>query len=293
MAFENISDLVKESEFKVFKDIAATEKGAVIAACLPKGAELSRKDIDNLTEYVKAEGGSGLAYFRVVEGKLDSPIAKFFPETLQKKLIEKLKANAGDMILCVADERPKALKLLGLVRLQLGKTRGLIDTKQFHFSWVTDFPLFQFDAEENRWVSEHHPFTSPNMEDWSKHKASGNLGAIRSSAYDLVLNGNEVASGSIRIHRPDLQKEIFDTIGLGEEEIQERFGFLLKAFRFGAPPHGGIALGIDRIVAIIMGVDSIREVIAFPKNQKAVDPMTSAPSPVNEKQLKELGIKIR
>ena len=182
--------------------------------------------------------------------------------------------------------------MLGALRLYISKWKALVKPGTFHFSWVMDFPLFQFDAEDNRWVSEHHPFTSPNAEDWQKYKSAGELGKIRSRAYDLVLNGNEIASGSIRIHKRELQREIFDTIGLTEKEITERFGFLLKAFEFGAPPHGGVALGIDRVLTILLGLDSIRDVIAFPKNQKAVDPMTEAPSPVNEKQLKELGIKI-
>jgi aspartyl-tRNA synthetase len=156
-----------------------------------------------------------------------------------------------------------------------------------------DFPLFKYNEEEKRWDSEHHPFTSPDTADWAKHLPTGELEKIRSRAYDLVLNGNEIASGSIRINKRDLQKEIFKTIGLDEKEASERFGFLLKAFEFGPPPHGGIALGIDRVITILLGLESIREVIAFPKNQKAVDPMTDAPSPVAERQLKELGVKLR
>ena len=236
----------------------------------------------------------GLAYFKVDGGKLDSPIAKFFSEDVHKKLIQTFNASEGDLILIVADERAKALKVLGSLRLHAAKWKNLISASQFHFSWVMDFPLFKHNEEEKHWESEHHPFTSPNIEDWEKYKKK-TLGPekVRSRAYDLVLNGNEIASGSIRIHNEGLQKEIFESIGINEKEAQLRFGFLLKAFKFSAPPHGGIALGIDRVLTILLGLDSIREVIAFPKNQKAVCLMTDAPSPVNERQLKELGIKIR
>ncbi len=292
LEFGDASDIVKNCEFKVFKDTVAKEKGAVIGICVPK-PEASRKDIDNLTEFVKGEGALGLAYFKVEAGKLDSPIAKFVDEAAQKKLIDLFKANPGDLLLFIADDRKKTLKVLGALRLQVSKWKNWVKPGTFHFSWVTDFPLFQWNEEDKRWDSEHHPFTCPNLEDWKKYKPSGELGKVRSRAYDLVLNGNEIASGSVRIHSRELQKEIFDTIGLSEEDINARFAFLLKAFEFGAPPHGGVALGIDRVLTILLGLDSIREVIAFPKNQKAQDPMTDAPSPVHEKQLRETGIKIR
>ena len=204
-----------------------------------------------------------------------------------------MSAGNGDLIVFAADERHKALKVLGTIRVFCAKWKHWAKPDTFHFSWVTDFPLFKWNEDGKRWDSEHHPFTSPHLEDWNKHKPTGKLEHIRSSAYDLVLNGNELASGSIRIHDRDLQREIFKTIGLDEKEAENRFGFLLKAFEYGPPPHGGIALGIDRVVTILLGLSSIREVIAFPKNQKAVDPMTEAPSPVDERQLKDLGIKIR
>lgn len=286
------SALVKNCQFKVFKDTLAKENGVVVGICVPK-PEASRKDIDTLTEFVKAEGALGLAYFKVENGKLESPIAKFIDEKIQRELIHLFKAGPGDLLLFIADDQKKARKVLGALRLQVSKLKNLVKSGSFHFAWITDFPLFQWNEAEKRWDSEHHPFTCPNFEDWKKYKPSGEFGKIRSRAYDLVLNGNEIASGSVRIHDSGLQKEIFDTIGLSEKEITERFSFLLKAFGFGAPPHGGIALGIDRVLAILLGLDSIREVIAFPKNQKAVCPMTEAPSPVNERQLKELGIKIR
>ena len=287
----DISDIAKACGFSVFATAAKASGGAVLGLCLPK-ADASRKEIDLLTEYAKSEGASGLAYFKVTENGLEAPIAKFFSPEELLKIQNEFKAAAGDLIVFVADETKKASKILGLVRLYFAKAKNLQKTGTFHFTWITDFPLFQHDAEENRWVSEHHPFTSPHLEDWKKYKPTGDLGKIRSRAYDLVLNGNEIASGSIRIHSRDLQNEIFETIGLSKEEIQNRFGFLLGAFQYGTPPHGGLAFGIDRVLTILLGLDSIREVIAFPKNQKAIDPMTDAPSPVHTKQLRELGIKI-
>ncbi len=292
LEFGDASELVRQSEFKVFKDTVANEKGAVIGLCVPK-PEVSRKDIDNLTELAKAEGAVGLAYFKVEEGRLESPIAKFIDEKTQKSLIALFKASPGDLLLFIADERKKAQKILGALRLHISRWKEYVKAGTFHFSWVTDFPLFQWNEEGQRWDSEHHPFTSPNFEDWEKYKSAGEYGKIRSRAYDLVLNGNEIASGSVRIHEEHLQKQIFEMIGLSEKDINVRFAFLLKAFQYGAPPHGGIALGIDRVMTILLGLDSIREVIAFPKNQKAMDTMTDAPSPVDEKQLRELGVKLR
>ncbi|MGH7198342.1 MAG: aspartate--tRNA ligase [Candidatus Omnitrophota bacterium] len=295
MEFQDVSGAVKGAEFKVFQEVLSKPGGAVAGFCLKGGAEISRSEVDGLTEFVKGEGALGLAYFKVAAGKLDSPIAKFLSPGIQQDLIQTMKASPGDLLLFIADERPKALKILGALRLHVAKWKKLIPEGQFHFAWVLDFPLFKYNEEEKRWESEHHPFTSPNEEDWKTYKNSGGAHpeAVRSRAYDIVLNGNEIGSGSIRIHSEARQKEIFDAIGLSKEEIEKRFGFLLKAFKFGAPPHGGIALGIDRVITILLGLDSIREVIAFPKNQKAVCPMTEAPSPVSERQLKELGIKIR
>ena len=289
----DLSSYFKGTEFKIFKEALAKREGRVLSLTLPKPGEVSRKDIDGLTAFAKNEGAAGLAYFKADGQKLDSPIVKFFDPKLQVEVIQALQVSSGDLILIVADEKEKARKVLGALRTHLAKWKKLANKQEFHFSWVTDFPLFKWNEEEKRWDSEHHPFTSPNEEDWKKFSGSKDLEKIRSRAYDLVLNGNEIASGSVRIHSEARQKEIFDTIGLSKQEAESRFGFLLKAFRFGAPPHGGIALGIDRLVTILLGLESIREVIAFPKNQKAVDPMTDAPSPVSEKQLKELGIKIR
>ena len=296
---QDMTLLAKQSTMDLFRNA-----DTILAMCLPWGNP-SRKDIDDLDTFVKAEGAGGLPYLKVTPPaaasqdiprehlQLTSPIAKFFSESLQKQIIKDLNAHDGDLIVCAIGDRKKSQKILGSLRLHVSKLKGLAKSDTFHFSWITDFPLFQRNEEEKRWDSEHHPFTSPHMEDWNKHKASGELEKIRSSAYDLVLNGNEIASGSIRIHDRALQREIFKTIGLDEKEAESRFGFLLKAFEFGPPPHGGIALGIDRVITILLGLTSIREVIAFPKNQKAADPMTDAPSGVAEKQLKELGIRIR
>jgi aspartyl-tRNA synthetase len=283
----DVDALVKKSEFKVFKDAPY-----VLGLCLPK-MDASRKDIDTLTEFAKAEGAGGLAYFKAEGGKLESPITKFFSPEILEELRKKFDAKDGDLVVFAADKRAKAEKVLGAIRLHVSKQKGWAQPGSFHFSWITEFPLFKWNEEDKRWDSEHHPFTSPDLEEWARYKPTGELDRIRSSAYDLVLNGNEIASGSIRIHNRDLQREIFKTIGLDEKEAENRFGFLLKAFEYGPPPHGGIALGIDRVVMLLLGLSSIREVIAFPKNQKAVDPMTSAPSPVDERQLKDLGIKLR
>ncbi len=295
---KDLSHLANESEFRIFREAIAANK-AVRGICVPWGSTLSRKETDDLIAFAKAEGASGLAPFQVTttESKviLTSLIAKFFSPDLQDRIGKFFDAKAGDMILTVADDTAIALKALSALRLRFKDRELRSDGKQseFHFGWVTDFPLFKYNNEEKRWDSEHHPFTSPNLEDWAKYKKTGEWGKIRSRAYDLVLNGNEIASGSVRIHKKELQKEIFEAIGLDEKEAENRFGFLLKAFEFGPPPHGGIALGLDRVITILLGLDSIREVIAFPKNQKAADPMTDAPSPVAERQLKELGIKIR
>ena len=295
MKIQDVSDLVRDCEFRVFKD--ALSSGKVLGRCLGELDKHSRGDIDALTEYAKSEGALGLPYFKVENDRLDAPIAKFFKPEALESIKNKFAAKNGDLIVFALGDSRKAQKLLGAVRLHVRKSDRFFKDRpisgSFHFSWITDFPLFQWNEEGKRWDSEHHPFTCPHLEDWKKYRPTGELGKIRSRAYDLVLNGNEIASGSVRIHNRALQKEIFDAIGLGEEEINTRFAFLLKAFEFGAPPHGGIALGIDRVVAILLGLESIREVIAFPKNQKATDPMTDAPSPVDEKQLRELGIKLR
>ena len=289
---KDVTEIMRNAEFKIFKEAANKPGGAVLALCLPK-VEATRKEIDTLTELAKAEGAGGLAYFKIEGGAIVAPIDKFFKSGELAAVSEQFNAGVGALVVFAADERHKAQKVLGALRLYASKWKSWAKPGSFHFSWITEFPLFKRNEEEKRWDSEHHPFTSPNLTDWDKYKPTGELDKISSSAYDLVLNGNEIASGSIRIHQREIQREIFKTIGLEEKEAEKRFGFLLKAFDFGPPPHGGIALGIDRVVTILLGLSSIREVIAFPKNQKAVDPMTEAPSPVEERQLKDLGIKLR
>ena len=292
MKIKMVSSIAGRTNVKIFTDIIAGG-GSVLGICVSQGASVSRKDMDLLREFAKNEGALGLADFKVAGKALESPLAKNIETGLQNKLIDEFEASDGDLILLIADGLAKALKVAGALRLYISKWRNLAPPNQFEFAWITDFPLFKYNEEEKKWDSEHHPFTSPDLEDWEKYRRAGELGKIKSRAYDLVLNGSEIASGSVRIHKKELQKQIFETIGLEEKEVGSRFGFLLRAFEFGPPPHGGIALGLDRVIAILLGLDSIRDAIAFPKNQKAADPMTDAPSPVDERQLKELGINIR
>jgi aspartyl-tRNA synthetase len=226
----------------------------------------------------------------VEEGGLASPITKFFKPEEMDIIRRKTGAKTGDMIFMVADTQEVVWDSLGALRLKIGKDRGLIDRDKFDFLWVVDFPLFKFNKDEKRWVSEHHPFTFFRKEDMPLMD-KGDLGKIRSLSYDLVLNGSEIGSGSIRIHKKDVQKKIFEVLGLTDEECEKKFGFLLEAFRYGPPPHGGIAFGMDRLVTLFTRDISIREVIPFPKTQKGVCPLTGAPSYVDDKQLRELGIK--
>ena len=290
LALEDISAIVAGTDFKVFAEVLKNQ-GVVKAICAPGIAGYSRKEIEDLTKLANEFGAKGLAWFKVNAGVMESPIAKFFkPETLAK-LQQTMGAKDGDMILIVADAPKIVAESLGRLRMHLGDKLNLINKKEFNFSWVIDFPLFQYNAEEKRWESEHHPFTAPNYDD--VHYFETDPGMMRSQSYDLVLNGTEIASGSIRIHRKEIQEQIFKTLGIGAEEAKEKFGFLLEAFEYGAPPHGGIAPGLDRLVTIMLGEDSIRQVIAFPKTQKAVDVMTDAPGQVSENQLRELHIKLR
>ena len=285
----DFSEDVKESEFKVFKSVV-DGGGIVKGLAAPGYAGISRKEIDNLTNFVAEYGAKGLAFFKVEEDKVTSPITKFFSEEQIKKFVEKTGAKPGDMIFMVADEKEVVLNSLGALRLKIGKEKGLIDKDKFNFLWVINFPLFKYNQENKRWVSEHHPFTNFQEEDL-KFFESGELDKIRSKSYDLVLNGSEIGSGSIRIHKSDVQKKIFETLGLTDEECEEKFGFLLKAFQYGPPPHGGVAFGLDRLVTLFTGDSSIREVIPFPKTQKGTCLLTDAPSVVDDKQLRELGIK--
>jgi aspartyl-tRNA synthetase len=294
MKIFHITEYAKGTEFKVFNDVI--EKGGLIAGIKLEGKEISRKKIDELTEFVKKSGLGGMSYIKVTASEISSPIKKFLSEEILNKIISKFTAKAGDTIFILSSEKRKlVLETLGNMRIKLADQYLKDEIKdKFEFLWVTDFPLFTWDEKENRFVSEHHPFTAPKEEflpnlDSSNHD---DIAKIKADCYDLVLNGNELGSGSIRIHTGDVQRKIFKIIGLTEEEAKEKFGFLLEAFRYGAPPHGGAAFGFDRIAALLTGETSIKEFIAFPKTTNAVSLMEGSPSGVDNKQLKELGIKI-
>lgn len=285
-----ITDLVAKSNFKVFADVAAS--GGLVKALNAKGcATFSRKELDDLTEFVKIYGAKGLAWVKVTEGGWQSPIAKFFTDAELAALNDKLGAEVGDLLLFMADKPGIANEALGRLRGHLGQKLGLADKQDYKFVWITDFPLFEYDDEEKRHVAVHHPFTAPLEEDVPL--LDSEPGKVRAQAYDLVLNGSEVGGGSIRIHDQTVQSRMFEMLGIGEEEQREKFGFLLDALNFGAPPHGGIAFGLDRLMMILTGADSIRDVIAFPKTQKATCLLSEAPNDVDEKQLRELGIRLR
>ncbi len=287
MELKDISDIVADCGFKVFS--GAVKSGGQVKGINAKGCgNYSRKDIDDLTKFAAIYGAKGLAWMIIEEGGIKSPIAKFFTDEELTKIKEILEAETGDLLLFVADEPNIVAETLGHLRIEFGKRLNLINHKEFKFVWVTKFPLLEFDEEENRWVSIHHPFTSPVDEDLSILESEP--GKVRAKAYDLALNGLELGGGSIRIHRRNVQEQIFKLLGLSEEDIENKFGFMLKAFEYGTPPHGGIALGMDRMVMLLAGRSSIRDVIAFPKTQSASDLMTEAPSLVDPGQLEELHI---
>ena len=290
MELVDLTDTLKGGQFQTFEKVIAG--GGIVKALNLKGrADISRSEIDGLTETAIKLGAKGLAYFKVGDGAVDCPIAKFFDETRVKAMLTKMDAVKGDMILAVADKKETVNDVLARLRVALAEKYGLIDKNKFNFLWVVEFPWFKYNNEEKRWEAEHHPFTAPYDEDIKLIETHPEK--VRAKAYDLVLNGTEISSGSIRIHDSETQLMIFKAIGLGEEEIKSRFGFLLEAFSYGAPPHGGIAPGLDRLIAMMTGSESIRDVIAFPKTQKAVCFMTGAPSDVSEKQLKELGLNLK
>ena len=292
MELVEITNLVKDCQFKIFHEVV--KKGGKVIAINAKGCgSYSRGQIDELIEFVKGYAAKGLANFKVEEKGLVSQIDKFFTKEELSAIKEVLSAENGDMIFIVADAEKTALDSMANLRKLLGQRLGLIDGKTFDFVWIVDFPLFKYNDEEKRWESEHHPFTSCHPDDLALLEKGKDLGSIRSRSYDLVINGTEIGSGSIRIHDRSMQELIFKTIGISDEQAKSRFGFLLDAFKYGAPPHGGVAFGLDRLMTFFTGSESIRDVIAFPKTQKAFDPMTSAPSPVDEKQLNELNIKIK
>lgn len=287
-----LTDLFQNSQFKVFRDVIE-KKGIIKAIKIDKQylkEDLSRKDLDDLTEFVKIYGAKGLAWIKIQETEWQSPIVKFFSEEEKKGLANQLDVKPGDLVLFVADKINVVNDSLGNLREKLGAKLGLIDPNQWNFVWVVDFPMFCYDETEKRLAAVHHPFTSPKTDDLSLLESEPEK--ARANAYDLVLNGNEIGGGSVRIHNRDVQQKVFDLLKISREEARDRFGFLLEALEYGAPPHGGLAFGLDRIVMLLTGSESIRDVIAFPKTQKGIDPMCDAPSTVQPEQLKELGIKI-
>ena len=288
MELQDVSDFAKQSEFKVFKD-AVSKGGLVKALVIQGGGTIPRSRIDALGETAKTFGAKGLAWVKIVEGgQLESVIAKFLDA--QKLLAVIPNAKVGDLILFGADRAPVVHDVLGRIRLLLGEELKLIDLKAWCPVWVLDFPLLEFDPLQKRHVALHHPFTAPRDEDVALLDTEPQQ--VYAKAYDLVVNGSEVGGGSIRIHRQDTQRKVFDLLGIGKEEAAEKFGFLLDALDYGAPPHGGIAFGLDRLIMLLGHTESIRDVIAFPKTQKAQDPMTEAPSRVDEGQLNDLHIKL-
>ncbi|MDD7794041.1 aspartate--tRNA ligase [Clostridium sp. 'White wine YQ'] len=290
MEIRDLSETVKNAEFKVFQD-ALVSGGSVRAICLKNGANMGRKDIDRLGEFVKTFKAKGLAWIQLKEEEIKSPISKFLKEDELKNIIDVMSAETGDMILIVADKNSVVFQSLGQLRLELAKKYDLIkDKNEFNFCWITEFPLLEYDEEEGRYFAAHHPFTCPMDEDLEYLESDP--GRVRAKAYDLVLNGEELGGGSIRIHDTKLQERMFGVLGFTQESAWERFGFLLEAFKFGPPPHGGLAFGFDRMIMFLAGTDNIKDVIAFPKNQNAYCPMTEAPNVTDEKQLVELGISI-
>lgn len=289
MEIKDLTQTVKDTEFVVFKN-AIENNGSVRAIVLPNGANLGRKDMDRMTEFIKTYKAKGLAYIQLKEEGVKSSIAKFFDEEKTQEIIDACCAKTGDAILIVADKNSVVFQSLGALRLDLAKKFEMFDKDEYNFAWVTEFPLLEFDEEENRYVAAHHPFTHPMDEDIEK--LSTDPGSVRAKAYDVILNGEELGGGSVRIHRQDLQEKMFELLGFTKEAAWARFGFLLEAFKYGPPPHAGLAFGFDRLIMFLAKTDNIKDVIAFPKNQNAYDPMTEAPNFVDEKQLTELGIQI-
>ena len=285
MLLQDLTELVKGVDFKVFSEAPAV-KAIVVKNAADK---YSRKDIDKLTEQAKQHGAKGLAWVKFTGGELAGPVAKFLTG-LSSELIDALQLEENDLVLFVADTLDVANAALGALRVRLGKELGLIDPAKFNYLWVVDWPMFEWSEEEGRYMSAHHPFTLPQAE--TAHELEGDLAKVRAIAYDIVLNGYELGGGSLRINQKELQERMFTALGFSKEDATEQFGFLLEAMDYGFPPHGGLALGLDRFVMLLAGEENIREVIAFPKNNKATDPMTQAPSTVATKQLEELSLQV-
>lgn len=287
----DVAELVKTSEFPVFTAAANDADGRVAALRIPGGASLSRKQIDEYAAHAAKYGAKGLAYIKVGEnGEISSPIQKFFSEEDFAALVAHVGAGNGDIVFFGAGGYNKVSDFMGALRLKAGKDFGLV-ADSWAPLWVTDFPMFEWDEEAQRYVALHHPFTAPAVDDIADLRAHAKTAVSR--GYDMVLNGNEIGGGSIRIHRPDMQSAVFELLGIGAEEARAKFGFLLDALNYGAPPHGGIAFGIDRIAALMAGTESIRDVIPFPKTTGAQDLMTDAPSPIVDEQLAEVHIQVR
>jgi len=290
----DVADCVKAVDFKVFAGPANDPDGRVVALRVPGGADISRKEIDDLTQFVGIYGAKGLAYIKVADranglAGLNSPIIKFMPEDSVLAMMNRVGAETGDIVFFGADKAKIVNEAMGALRLKIGHERGLAEG-EWKPLWVVDFPMFEWVEKEQRWFALHHPFTAPKG-DLAELKADP--GKALSRAYDMVLNGTEIGGGSVRIHRTDMQQEVFGLLGIGEEEARQKFGFLLNALKYGAPPHGGLAFGLDRLIMLMSGASSIREVMAFPKTQSAWCPMIDAPALVTDAQLRELGIRLR
>ncbi|MFB6363627.1 aspartate--tRNA ligase [Paenibacillus elgii] len=289
LELQDVSDIVAESGVQVFANVI--KKGGQVKALNAKGcAAWSRKEIDDLGVFAARYGAKGLAWMTYKDGELKGPIVKFFNEQELEQLKQRLQAEEGDLLLFSADTKKVVADVLGNLRLKIGRQLGLIDDSKFKFAWVVDFPLLSYDEEAKRYVAEHHPFTRPKEEDM--HYFDTDPGQIRAQAYDLVLNGYEVGGGSMRIYQREVQEKMFATLGFSKEEAQEKFGYLLEAFEYGTPPHGGVAFGFDRLVMLITGRTNLRETIAFPKTASATDLLTGAPGPVDTKQLEDLSIRL-
>ncbi|MEB7724753.1 MULTISPECIES: aspartate--tRNA ligase [Mammaliicoccus] len=290
MELINLSELAAKMDFKVFK--STVENGGEVKAIVVEGAanDYSRKDIDQLQAFANIYGAKGLAWVKVTDEGLNGPISKFFSEEHAAELLSNTQANAGDLVLFVADKKDVVAASLAQLRNKLGKERGLIDPNKYNFLWVTDWPLFEYDEDSNRYVAAHHPFTAPKKE--HEEMLETDPTNVEANAYDIVLNGFELGGGSIRIHKSELQEKMFKALGFTEEQAQEQFGFLIEAFKYGAPPHGGIALGLDRLVMLLSGRTNLRDTIAFPKTASASCLLTDAPSKVSDSQLHELHLQL-